>query len=93
MPVTVFPGPQSAPCPAKLCTVPISCFSVMLTVVECLCDANSSVDNLCVFSQPLFSTVEKSLSDVSTPTGTRPVPQAAHVPPKSFSGFVSFMLI
>lgn len=41
-----------------------------------------AVVNATVEAPPVFSTVLKLLSDVLIPTGTRPLPQATHVPPK-----------
>ena len=42
----------------------------------------AEVVSVTVDAPPVFSTVEKLVSEVLIPTGTRPLPHATHVPPK-----------
>ena len=57
-------------------------FTVTDPLNEWLCDGISATDKACVLAPPVFSTVLKFASAVFTPTGTRPVPQRTHVPPR-----------
>ena len=49
---------------------------------EQLCEGICDAVNVTVAEPPVFSTVEKFVSEVLIPTGTRPLPHATHVPPK-----------